>query len=80
MSKARVAELVQRLRDAAKTQEPAAMAAVELVKLVGLVAQESLVSAEGDDMLRAQGAARTLAKLHTDLTRTPPNIAQEPTA
>lgn len=79
MSKDRIAEVVQRLRDAAKLQDPIAQAAVELVRLCSDKAKESLVSAEGDDMLRMQGEARALRKLHTDLTTTPPNIGAQET-
>ena len=76
-SKRRVAELTQRLRSAAKLQDPLANAAVELVKLLADEAKESLVAAVGDDMLRVQGAARQLKKLHTELVTLPPKM-QEP--
>lgn len=74
MSRDRVTELASRLRDAARLQDPYALACIELVKLSGGVAQESLVTAEGDDMLRLQGAARHMAKLHKELTTQPPGI------
>lgn len=74
MTKVRVAELTQRLRDAAKLQDPVASSAIELVKLVSDELKESLVDAVGDDMLRVQGAARRMAKLHKDLITTPPSI------
>jgi hypothetical protein len=78
-SKARVAELTKQVRDAAKLQDPLGRAVVELVKLMGDEAKDSLVTAVGDDMLRIQGSARALKKFHADLTVTPPNI-QEPAA
>ena len=74
MSKERIAELVKQLREGAQQMDPASRAAVELVKLSGEAARESLVTAEGNDMLRMQGAARHLDKLHKDLTTNPPNI------
>lgn len=74
MSRNRIAELTQRLREAAKMQDPIAAAAVEVVKLSAEAAKESLVGADGNDMLRHQGAARQFAKLHTELTQTPPSI------
>lgn len=74
MSRNRITELAKQLREAAHLQDPTAKAAIELVKLSADMAKESLVSAAGDDMLRLQGAARHLTKLHTELTTTPPNI------
>lgn len=76
MAKERVAELEQLLRDAAKRQEPLAEWAIELVKLTAEAVKESLVTAEGDDMLRVQGAARALDRLHKTLTKTPPSITE----
>lgn len=77
MSKAKVAELAKRLREAARMQDPFAQAAIEMVRLASENVKESLVTAEGDDMLRLQGAARHLSKLHTELTTTPPGIGAE---
>lgn len=74
-SKARTTELTQQLREAAKLQDPAAVATVRLVKHLYEDVKERLVDAVGDDMLRLQGAARHLAKLHTELTVTPASIA-----
>jgi hypothetical protein len=74
MSRDKVTEIASRLRDAARLQDPFALAAIELVKLSSDAAKESLVSAEGDDMLRLQGAARHLTKLHKELTTQPPGI------
>lgn len=79
-NKERMAALVQQLRDQAKMQDPTARAAVEVILLAHGEAKESLVTADGSDMLRAQGLARGLLKLHRDLITTPPNIAQEQTA
>lgn len=77
-AKAQVAELVQRLHSAYATQDPVARAAVDLVKLLSDEAKESLVTAAEGDMLRVQGAARALNKLHSDLTSKPLKL-QEPT-
>ena len=71
-----ITNLIAQLRDAAHRQDPAAQAAIKLVKLSAEAAKESLVSTDGDDMLRAQGAARQYVKLHTELTTTPPNISE----
>lgn len=79
MSKARVAELTQRLREAAKSQDPVARTVIELLKLSADAAKESLVGADGDDMLRHQGAVRSLNRLITELTTTPPSIAASET-
>jgi hypothetical protein len=72
--KERTAELVGRLRDAAKLHDPAAQAAIELIRLTAEECKDSLVSAVGDDMLRQQGAAQRMQRLHKELTTTPPNI------
>lgn len=77
MSKERVAELAKQLREAANAQDPAAKAAIELVKLCGDAAKESLVSADGNDMLRAQGAVRSFEKLHKELTTNPPQMRRQ---
>ena len=73
-SKERVAELAKQVRDAARLHDPIARATIELVKLSSEDLKESLVDAVGDDMLRTQGAARTLQRLHRELTVLPPNI------
>lgn len=74
MSKERMADLVKLLREASSQMDPAARAAVELVKLAGEAAKESLVTADGNDMLRHQGAAQAYAKLHKDMTTNPPQL------
>lgn len=74
--KERQADLIKRLRDAAKMQDLTAKAAIELVQLLIEETKESLVSADKEDMYRLQGAARCLQKLHRDLTTTPPAIWQ----
>lgn len=79
-TKAQVTELVQQLRDAAKLQDPIAIAAVKLVMLSADMAKESLVGADGDDMLRLQGSARAFHKLHAELTTNPPSISATETA
>ncbi len=70
--KERQADLVKRLREAAFAQDPCARAAVEMVKLSVEDLKESLVSADGEDMYRLQGAARHLMKLYRQLTVEPP--------
>lgn len=75
MSRVKITELVQRVREAANLQDPVAQAAVEIVRLLVEVTKESLVEADGNDMLRMQGAAKAFSKLHKDLITTPPNIA-----
>lgn len=74
MDKQKIADLHKQLRDGARAQDPASRIAVTLVKLLYEQAQESLVTAEGDDMLRLQGAARAFSKMHTELTVIPPAI------
>jgi hypothetical protein len=64
------------LRDAAFQQDPYAKACIDLVKLSLESVKESLVTADGDDMLRQQGAARHLTKLLAELTTKPPQIAR----
>lgn len=76
MTKVRATDLVKRLRDAAREMDPIARAAIELVQVMGDTAKDTLVSADGDDMLRAQGEARVFRKLLADLTTIPPNITE----
>lgn len=68
-------QLIARVRDAAKQQDPIASAVVEIVRLTHEELKESLVNADGNDIHRLQGAARHMQKLHKDLTISPPNIA-----
>jgi N-acetylglucosamine kinase-like BadF-type ATPase len=75
--KEQVTELAKRLREAAKLGDPTARAAVELVQLICDDLKEKLVEANGEDMLRLQGAARQFRKIHTELTKTPATINQE---
>lgn len=77
MSKERITALAKQLREAAYAQDPVAKSAIDLVKLSAEAAKESLVTAEGDDMLRQQGAARHLNKLHTELTTQPPQARRQ---
>jgi hypothetical protein len=79
MTKAATTELTQRLRDLAKTQDPIAKAVIELIRLHMQAGKDALVSADGDAMLRTQGAVRAFEKLYTDLTKTPPNITETTT-
>lgn len=75
-AKERATELAKKLRDAAFAQDPTARAVIELLKLSVDEAKESLVSADGEDMLRVQGAARHMAKLYRELTVEPPTITK----
>lgn len=72
--KDRQTELSARIRDMAKQQDPVAQAAIELVGVLLEAAKESLVTTDGNDMLRKQGAARQLKNLYDELTTTPPTI------
>lgn len=74
--KEKATELAKKLREAAFAQDPIARAAIELVKLSVDEAKESLVSADGEDMYRVQGAARHMAKLYRELTTEPPSITK----
>lgn len=77
MAKARATELAAQIRDAARLLDPVARATIELVKLSLDETKDTLVSADGNDMLRLQGVARHLTKLHKDLTVVPPSISAE---
>ena len=70
----RVVELAKSLREAAFAQDPAARAAIELLKVSLEESKESLVRASGEDMYREQGAARCMAKLLKELTAEPPKM------
>lgn len=74
MAKDRATQLAAQIREAASLHDPLARACIELVKLSLDAVKDTLVSAEGEDMLRQQGVARHLSKLHRELTVTPPNI------
>lgn len=79
--KDRLDDLKERLRELAKQQDPIALAAIELVRLLADDAKESLVVADEHDMLlRQQGAVRMLEKLHKELTTMPPSITPGATA
>lgn len=67
-------ELLGKLRDAAKLNDPIARATIDAVKSLLEEAKEGLVTAEGDGMLRMQGEARLLKQLYRELTTTPPHI------
>lgn len=73
-TKERRVALTKALREAAAKEEPLARMAIEMVKLSGDEAKESLVSAEGEDIHRLQGAARHMIALYRDLTRDPMNV------
>lgn len=77
MSKERVTELAKQLREAAQAQDPVAKAAIQLIQLSCDAAKESLVSADGNDMLRSQGAVRSFEKLHKELTTNPPQMRRQ---
>jgi predicted transcriptional regulator len=72
--KEQVAQLTKQLREAAKMQEPLAIAAVKLIQYAGDEQKDKLVDVVGDDMLRVQGAAKKLAVMHRELTNDPPSI------
>lgn len=76
-TKDKVAEATKRLRDAARLQDPMARLTVDLVGLLVEEAKERLVSADGVDIPRIQGAAREFRALHRNLTNQPPAIKQE---
>ena len=68
-SRGRLAELADSLR---KSTAAEAQMVVEMTRLLAEEARQALVSADGDDMLRAQGAARAFDRLHRQLTTAPP--------
>lgn len=72
--KEQAAELAGRIRAAARQGEPIARAVISLVKHYEDEAKASLVAVDGDDMLRAQGAARQLQRIYRELTVEPPTI------
>ena len=69
----RVLETAARLRAAYFQQDPLAVAVVDLLQAAIDEARDSLVSSEGDDTLRLQGAARQHQKLLRELTTMPPS-------
>lgn len=70
-------ELLGRIRDAHKLQDPIAKHVIDVVKLLREEAKEDLVSAEGTGMLQLQGQARLLQQILRELTTTPPHIRPE---
>ena len=72
--KEQAAELIARLRDAARMQDPIALSVITVLKLQLDETKDSLVQSSGEDTLRLQGAARQLQRLHKELTTTPPNV------
>lgn len=76
MARDKITELAQRLRDAARQQDPYALAVIDLMKLSVDRAKDGLVTAEGDGILRVQGEARGFAKLLRELTTVPPSMQQ----
>lgn len=72
--KERVTELQKQLREGFFTQDRYARMTVEMLKLSVEELQVSLVTAEGEDIPRQQGAARYLTKLLRELTTQPPTI------
>lgn len=75
-TKVEIAELASRLREAANLGEPLAQSAVALVQLMCEDMKESLVAADGNDMLRLQGAVRHFQRLHKELTQKPPQTTR----
>lgn len=49
----------------------------ELVDLLFEEAKHSLIQARGDDLLRMQGEAQAMDRLHEKLTRASPSLKQE---
>ena len=52
-----------------------ALEAIMIKRIVGLMldeAKDKLINAQGDDLLRCQGEAQVLKRLHKDLTVTSP--------
>ena len=66
-------ELAKVVREAAQKQDPLARTIIELVKLTVDDFKESLVSAEGEDIHRLQGAAREFRKLLRELITDSPS-------
>ncbi len=75
--KEQIAAVSKRLRDAAKLQEPHALSVVQLLVLLAEEAKERLITAEGDELLREQGAARELRRVVRELTVEPPSIGSK---
>ncbi len=73
-NKQKAAELAKKLRDELYRQDPIMRSVVDLLKVLQEAAKESLVGADGNDMLRLQGEARAFGKLIRELTNQPPNI------
>lgn len=69
-----LSDLAKSLREAAKRQDPLAQMVIKLVKLSADDAKENLVTADGEDMYRLQGAARAFTRLHRELTTNPPSM------
>jgi len=76
--KDRVTELQKSLRDGFFQQDRFARMTVELLKLSIEELQVSLVTAEGEDIPRQQGAARYMTRLLRELTTQPPTISGDP--
>lgn len=74
VSKDQLAETVKRLRDLYLEGDPIARAAVDVIKLSAEAVKESLVTADDNDMLRKQGAARYLRSLYREVTTAPHKI------
>ena len=79
-TKERRQELAKAVREGARQLEPGARAAIELIGLLLAEAKDRLVAAPADEVMRAQGAAQQLQRLHHELTNTPASITPQPNA
>lgn len=71
-----LADLAAKLREGLSLQDPMARVAVQLLISTADDVKESLVLADGEDMLRMQGAARQLRTLIRDITTEPPKTGE----
>jgi len=72
--KNQITEQARKVREAAQLSDPLAVAVVSLLQMTIEDLKESLVSAEGEDMYRTQGAVRHFSRLHRELTVTPHSL------
>lgn len=70
--KAALQARANQIREAAQLGDPIALCAVAMVQAAIDDNKQRLVMADGDDMLRTQGAVRQLQSMYRELTRTPP--------
>jgi hypothetical protein len=63
-------DLAKIIREA-RMQDPLARYTIDMIKAVLEDLKERLVDADGEDMIRLQGAVRQFKKLHNELTNDP---------